>query len=373
MKPLPRRRDRANQLADRTALLERRLDALSRHGRLAAARLSESRLPAEFRTRRAASRGIERDVPDVFTLDDDPAALDLCRLGPSFAINPAWSVLNGELRAARSVLLAESECVLIVDLSRSILSGCLGHELREAVESPEWAKLTALYHAVAAFLGVVEAARFKVRVIQLHGGVLRERQGQSHHGLTAAVLAEMSQHLVASFREAERQPGLTEPFALGHAFRRLLRWKVRTDVVVISDFLDPLEPADGTVEPRGYLEPLTETLARHRVLLVDIGRPGQDREIPLPRPWIDINASQSDAREGARHLEEGLGARWNTRAVIRQWNAAREHDRRTVDTLLARWRSRRVDVLVAAPRPHRVRPLTAQECQARAVEWLRGP
>ncbi len=364
--------DRGRRLADRIARLERQLAVLGRRALLAAARVTENTLAADFRTRRSVPRGVERDVPSVFTLDDDPTALDLGHLGPSFAWNPAWSVLNGELRAVRSVLLAESECVLILDLSRSIYSGCVGVEWGADPDGPEWAKLEALYNAAAAFLGVAEAARFSLRIVSIHGGGFSEDRARSHHGWVASALAVMSRHLVATFRAAELCPESVERFALADALCVPLRLKVRSDVVVISDFLDPLGPGPEAPDARSYLEPLAEILARHNVRLIDIARPGVDRDVRLPRFWIDVNAVQADHREGARHLELGLSERRNTRAAVREWNATRDADRRRLDTLLARWHLRRDEIFVNDAHRRRARPLDAQECLARALAWLRN-
>jgi len=363
--------ERVARLADRIARLERQLAALGSRARLAAARASANTLPADFRTRRSVARGVERDVPGIFTLDDDPATLDLGRLGPSFALNPAWSVLNGELRVARSVLLAESDCVLILDLSRSVFSGCLGAEWGDDPDGPEWAKLTAVYNTAAAFLGVAEAARFSLRVVYIHGGGFTEDRARSHSGCVARALSVMSRHLVETFREAERRPDSIERFALGDALSVPLRLKVRSDVVVISDFLDPLSPGPEAPDARSYFEPLAETLARHNVLLVDIARPGVDRDVRAPRHWIDVNQVQNDHREGARHLEQGLSGRWNTRAAVRAWNAARDADRRRLDALLARWNVRRAEIFRVDIR-RRARPLDAAGSQATALAWLRS-
>jgi len=356
--------DRTVRLAARTALLERRLAALGRGCRLAAARLSENTLLADFRTRRTSVRGIERDVPGVFTLEDDPSTLDLGRLGSSFAVSPTWSILNGELRVNRSVLLAESECVVILDLSRSVFSGCLGFHWGEDPDGPEWMKLTALYHAATAFLSVVAAARFSIRVVYIHDGRFTEERVGSHHGAVARTLASMSRHLMAVFRRAEHWPALVERFALGKALGVPLRRRVRNDVVIISDFLDPLAP--------GYFHRLAGTLARHQVLLVDIARPGVDLNVRLPRPWIDVNQVQSERREGARHLEQEVTASWTTRAAVRSWNAARSADRRRLDSLLSRWSAHRVPVFVTDKKTGYPRPLDAMECHTRAITWLQS-
>jgi hypothetical protein len=363
---------RARRLSDRIARLERQLAELGRRGRLAAARLSEHRVAADFRTRRSAARGVERDVPAVFTLDDDPGALDLGRLGASFPLNPAWSMLNGELKVTRSVLLAEAECILIIDLSRSVFSGCLGVEWGEGLRGPEWSKLEALYSATAAFLGAAEVARLSIRIVSIHGGTFSEERSRSCGAYVASALALMSRRLVATFRTAEDQPESVERFALADALCAPLRLKARSDVVVISDFLDPMGPGPEARDNRGYLKPLAEVMARHNVRVVDIAWPGVDRAIPLPRLWIDVNAVQADHREGAWHLEQGPSPRWNRRAAIRRWNSARNSDLARLDALLARRHLRRDEIFVKDTRGRTARPLDARACHALALDWIRN-
>ena len=138
----------------------------------------------------------------------------------------------------------------------------------------------------------------------------------------------MSRHLVETFRTAEDHPGSVEPFALVDALTTPSRLTARSDVVVISDFLDPLGSGPESYGAKSYLKPLAEALARHNVWLVDISWPGVDRDIRLPRFWIDVNTVQDQHHEGARHLEKGLLPRWKTRAQFAAWNASRDSDLR---------------------------------------------
>ena len=86
---MTKKTSRARQLSDRILRLKGNLPSLVVAGNSSPRSMAENRATADFRTRRSTSRGIERDVPGVFTLDDDPTRWNLVDwVRASHAIRP---------------------------------------------------------------------------------------------------------------------------------------------------------------------------------------------------------------------------------------------------------------------------------------------
>src|SRR4051794_30819159 len=115
----------APRFEDRLRRAARALDGLGRRGQIASRHLSRALIPGEFRSIHRTPVGYERDVPRPFTLEDDPRHLDPRRIPPSLGLGTLEeAILRGEARLIQSIHFAESEFTLVIDLSRSMLSGC---------------------------------------------------------------------------------------------------------------------------------------------------------------------------------------------------------------------------------------------------------
>jgi hypothetical protein len=289
----------------------------------ASAHVSRNLVPGEFRSPYRLPFGLERDIPRVFTQDDDAAHIDTRRVGPSMAIRSVGeAILRGELRLVQSIHHAEAEFMIVVDVSRSILSGCfLGREL-ESLAEPSTSKLQALYLAVAAYLQIAEATGFAVRAIYLCGRSPEEERSRAPRHFAQRVLVNMSRYLVESYRSAENDPDHREEFLLAYGLNMTLRIHTRSIVVVVSDFLDDWS---------GYADTLKLVLGRHHTVLLDVAS-NWDRAFPLPN-WRDDETRRVPACHGACHLEEGTRRRIPDRRTIADWNRRRTADQEQLRSL----------------------------------------
>jgi hypothetical protein len=315
----------------RLGRLERMLGGLQARARLASARPAHGQSPGSFASRRPTSRGFEPASPRPFSIEDEPDRLEFGRLGAGFAVNPAWALYNGELRIKQATSHLESELVVVVDLSRSMLSGCRVPD--DESELPASGKLEALYLAVAAFLSAGESAGFVLRVLYAQGDRVVQERSRTARDFRAGVLSTMSGSLIKTARSGLEDPGAPEPFSIAYGLSAARAVRMPGPVVVVSDFLDPLGPDEPCPGPARYTNMLADLLLRRDVVLVDVAS-RYDLAFPEPR-WSDLECRRVPCPEGARHLELGIESRPLSAAAIRSWNDRRKSDRETLGRLVA--------------------------------------
>ena len=136
--------------------------------------------------------------------------------------------------------------------------------------------------------------------------------------------------------------GSLEPFSLVYGLAAARTVRVPGVVVVVSDFLDPLDPDELPAGQTPYSAVLADLLVRNDVVLVDLAAP-RDLAFPAPR-WFDTEARRLACAEGARHLELGTESRVLSGADVRRWNARRKADRLKLGRLAANTGGRLVAV-----------------------------
>ncbi len=320
----------SGRLSKPTERLAEMLGTLGKQAALGSALSTRNQVPGEFRSPYRFPTGLERDVPRVFTFEDDPIHIDTRHIPPSLVMySLAEAILRDDIRMVQSIHRGESKIIVLVDLSRSILSGCfLGDDI-SSLSSPGGSKLQSLYFAASAYLRIAEATGFVVRVVFLHGSTPYQQPRLALRNYAQQVLFSMGQRLVDSHDRAEKSPESREPFLLRAGLNLALAVRHRSVVVVLSDFLDPLDD---------YLATLAQALARHYVVLVDLAT-DHDREFPLPGIF-DFGATRTRCRDGARHLEDGTEERILDPDTIAVWNRARQADRTRLGSLVQRFNGR---------------------------------
>jgi len=270
----------------------------------------------EFRSRRITARGMEKGEPRAFLLDDDPSDIDFGRLPPSAGSDLLGAALRGELRIVPSIRVIETQFVVVVDVSRSMLAGFIARRV-EAMTAADTAKLRALFFVVAAYLHLAAGLGFRVRVVYARGTrTFVESTGGTPRQVLLAVLARMRAMLLQGHRQTELPSVRREPFTLSSALRTPLAVAMRSVVLVVSDFLDPLP---------GYRAALASLTARHAVLLADVAT-APDRMVPLP----DQHAAQAVkgllVPELGRHLEHDISGHALRIGPLKAWNRERRED-----------------------------------------------
>ena len=338
----------SQSLKRRLDSLNKRLSEIGRQARIASSHVSHNVVPGEFRSPYRYPIGFERDVPRVFTIDDDPSGIDTRHVPPSLVCRSlSEAILREDMRLIQSVHHGESRFALIVDLSRSMLSGCLmGGDMIE-LHSPARAKLQCLFLAVSVYLRIAEASGFVLRAIFLHGHAPCQEPPSAPRNFMQQVLYSMHQRLLESYRVADTQPDDREPFLLRSGCRMALTHRNRGVVVIVSDFLDPLEDYESEV---------VQVIGRHRVILVDVAAE-RDRNFPLPG-WRDVEARRVPCREGARHLEEGTEPITLDAHKIRAWNVQRQAERARLESVVRRLNGQFVTC----------KGETYQQCYAKAIQ-----
>jgi len=329
----------------------RRLNTFGQRRRRSCQLESQRMLHGEFRSRHRTAYGMERDVPRVFELDDDPACLDLRHLDPMLIEQGLMeAILAGRMRLIQSILLVESEFIVVVDLSPSILGGCFSDrggivDRTTSVES----SLGSLCCAVGAFIELAEASRFAIRVLYMHGDRIGEDRARNPQDFLQRVTATMRQSLLKTYGQCEERPDWQpqRPFLLQAALNCVLAVRSPSVLVVISDFLDPFDR---------YKRSLAEVMARHRVLLVDVC-PG--RILPEPT-WAEYDVVSVRLREGPWHAEEGTQARFLTRQEVQNWNRERRNDEAGLRRLCRRF----------SARSERFAMLNYRDGYMQALQWL---
>lgn len=299
-----------------TAALVQELPTWCRRGRAATRYRSRGLAPGELLSSRWIVRGLERAAPRPFTLDDNPAALDLGHLPSLAVVNFGLAAVTGRLRLVPAVRTLESELTVVVDLSRSMLGGFFDPRVPGASDDGS-ARMGGLFGTVACFLHLAAELGFRRRVILSWGRRIVEQRPSSAEDFVPVVLAEMRKRLMHLHGMAERYLTEEEPFHLATGLRAVSASRGPRVILVVSDFLDPLAT---------YRTGLLELLTRSPVVLVDVA-PARERSFPVPRRFI-FESPRVNLREGARHLEVGTRPRQLTRREIRRWNADRRMDLR---------------------------------------------
>ncbi len=311
------------RFTQRLEAMTRLLTQLDGQARFLLQHVSYNILPGEFRSPFRFPTGLERDVPRALTLDDDPGLIDMHTIPPSLAAHSlAEAILREDMRLIQSVHHSESKFLLIVDLSRSMLSGCFTGNDPAQLSVPAQSKLQGLYQAVSVYLRIAEATGFVLRAIYLHERVPEEQPFLGPRNFAQQAMFVIKVRLLKTYRFAEESPGSREPFLMKGGLNLALTYRNRGVVIVVSDFLDPLSQ---------YRAVLAQVMARHRVVLVDVASQ-RDRDFPVP-DWRDAETRRIPFRDGARHAEEGTEPMILTRNEIKAWNEERQADRDRLEAL----------------------------------------
>jgi len=279
--------------------LEELLEDLSRRckkGYISTLHRSRARLPGDFRSNFLTLKAPEIAEPRPFSLDDDIETLDMGRMSRSILWSLPLAVAENSLRVIQSRLFTESEFIIVIDLSRSMLAGSLPKGGKKSLEKPriEIKKIESIYYAVTNFLSVAESARFVLRVIYINGGKFEQERYRNAKDYAQRALAIMNQGLKRTYNATEKDPASIEDYAMGPALQSIFPVKVKSLVVVISDFLDPFDR---------YSSALAEVMTRHNTMLIDVAS-REDRDFPIPDSYAR-EAQKVKVREGARRMVEG--------------------------------------------------------------------
>jgi len=310
----------AGEIADGDALavltraLVRQLPDWCIRAKFSSQYISAKSFSGALASRRVVARGIERADPRPYTAADDPSAIDTGRLPVTAAYSLPIAIAAGELRLVQAVNTVESEFVAVVDLSRSILAGFFEPWVTPA-PAYDVIKVPPLFYAVAAYVYLAAGLGFRLRVICSQGFHTHEERSSNVASLLDATVRRMRAAMLDAQRTANANQALVEPFNLAFALRAVLGVRVRSVVLVVSDFLDPVTD---------YARFLTEAACRHYVILADLAST-VDRDFPVPK-WFDRESQRVELREGARHLELNTLPHSIPRQRVRVWNADRLND-----------------------------------------------
>lgn len=313
------------ELNDRLALWRMWLRRLCYHVKVSIQPLLDAPREGEQRSPRVVPRGPEPEVPRPLTLDDDLAWLDHRRVEALAQMPFAVALANGLLRTVPARREVTGECVTLVDLSRSMLSGCLADPLSTGGSAAAIlaSKIAISLCAAASVQAAAGGAQFALRAVLLRrgGGVADVLKSPRPQGFSVRVIDQMQNHYVELFRSAQPPHGeCPEPqTSIRQGLHHVLR-EVRGKglVVIVSDFLEPFASWRGV---------LLEVMARHRVLLLDVSA-------ELDVRWPETAVNPDLVLEGARHLEDAIFERDNRLADIRAWNEAARTNLAAIDGLI---------------------------------------
>ena len=292
----------------------------------------DSLSPGDLNSKRIEPIGPNPLTPVVFTLNDSPSHLDR-RSALSLSCKPIMQALmDQDLRRVPSELEIESECVTIVDLSRSLLTGSLGHMLEDSprswtLESPADTKVAALVALTGGIQALAEGLGLGLRVIFVRAGgrhveVLKERRPRA---FANRVLDRLEAHLVEMMVELPQAWQIHEPQqTLATGLQSVLRdVRGRGAVAIISDFLEPA----GSFAPS-----LLDVMNRHRITLCDLA--ARDSDVALHKREHGLQDANNPVFEAVRHLELPLQALPNTPLVCAAWDKEVSDNRRRIQSLL---------------------------------------
>ncbi len=287
------------------------------------------------RSEKLGRPAIELGTPRRYRIGDDAGSIDLSHLDHA-GIDFAQAVYNGKLRISQSPLEVEQTVQLVIDLSRSMLSGCMSR--CDWMES----KLGSLLTGIGCVLALADASGASLRLTFLHKGACQGELLRNSRSAHAAVIPRVREMLLAT-ADSFMDPR-PERFCLAQALTETMQHRVAGYVFVVSDLLDPLD-ADPELMTEGFAGPLSFAMSRHRVALLDLASP-QDNHFPLP-PRLSVTANQLNL-EGGRHLERATVRSQVKRSDLQKWNDDRAKAQGDLSELV---KSRRGIVVPAFQRP----------------------
>lgn|GEM_PF-5581538 len=325
--------DAVRRFGEELDVIIRRLFDSNVHGIRRPDHSSIQYLQGEFITPARVPRNPEVDIPSVFMPWDDPGEIDWARIPPVASLSMGAAIALRELLKTSSRFQAEWEFIVVIDLSRSMLSEGMLQKNGASNDKKVNAKLDVLFKSAAAFIHVAEAAGFILRTLYVAGGrvafeerVLRPKA----YALRAMIL--MRKFLLNTFSRTLENLEEVEPYSLGKGLKQAMKIQSQSFIIVISDFLDPLNPDLNRI--------VAEAMKRHNVHLVDVAAE-RDRNFPPPKGWRDWETKRIELPFGARHLERGCQERPISRSQAKKWNEERSHDvamlKRSASKLNARW------------------------------------
>jgi hypothetical protein len=335
-------------LRGRIQKLRRLLDSLSASMEHEVGPLVGTYFPGEIRSRLRVTHGLDQETSDVYRPGDEASQIDMRHLPATLSTHPLETVIAlQQVRIKRFTHYSDTELILVLDLSLSMVTGAGGASARlraggptvgdvhtgalSEFGPPEKAepgdKLWGLYLATTLFLTLGERAGFVLRAICCNDNQAEMERAVHPRAFRFNTLNRVADTLVEAYKLAEFEPDGKEASALSSGLEAALEVRARSVVVVVSDFLDPVSQ---------YRLLLLEVMARHHVVLIDVAN-WWEAAFPVPgafwqgKRWLD-DRNQIDAvswRDAARRVEDGTRPQPLRADAIVAWNKeikARRHE-----------------------------------------------
>ncbi len=276
--------------------------------------------PGEMRSKNRANHGLEQETSEIFSPGDDARLIDVRRLPSSLAYQSLETVIaRREMVRQTFRHYSDTELVIILDLSLSMLTGC--RDRSQNSRSVFYGdKLWGLYLAANIFLTLGEQVGFILRIVYARDGTSENLNLVGNMDIRLTAVDRLSENLLVVFSNANKNPSSIEKFSIAGGLEEALNVRTGSVVILISDFMDPIEK---------YRQILLEVLDRHKVVLVDVAN-SWDYAFPIPMQFSKLRFSQwlqdwflanQYWRDVVRHVEMGTEPRQLEIEDIRTWNS----------------------------------------------------
>jgi len=264
----------------------------------------------EFRTPFNTNEGVEWSNIRQFKLDDNIKHLSKQSLPYFTNDNETFkrAYTMGLIKVNQWQQYVEKELVLVLDASRSMLSGIF----MCPTSLPD--KLINYFHTLTSLLSIANAKRFKLKVIIAFNGTHKELICDHKE----SYLGQITEHLKQIWFQSlnNYKDNMAESDALQSALSHVLLLKNKALVIVLSDFLEPITSYDFRLQ---------QLMKKHHTILADIASK-EDRDYPVPR-FFHYRYSSIPRWDGARDLEKSaLTPVCNTKESIKKWNSEQQQN-----------------------------------------------
>lgn len=267
-----------------------------------------------FKTPYVQGEGIEWASTKSFAVGDDLKQVNTRSIKQMDSFY--HDAIMGNIQVHQWTKYAEQDLVIILDISRSILSGIF-HE--PGIPT----KLTSFFYTLTNLLSIGFSKRFKIRILLTRNGYVRQFFALEKEHTLKSLIYEIKHAWFSSLNEY--QLGESEKLCLKSGLAELVGAK-KSLVAIISDFLEPID---------SYSSELDSLKSKHYLLLLDIAAP-EDRCYPLPQS-SDFYYENMPRWEGARDIEQyQLELRKNTKQKIEKWNQIQLYNYNHLTTITQR-------------------------------------